>query len=98
MTVSGNATGQLGKWVGKGTVGAVFSCELLAVNGGLTHTLRYTNGGRFDTGNNYVFSDSSAKFQPIAATFNVNRYMWGKAAYSLGGLPVMDPATGLQVQ
>jgi len=98
MTVSGAATGQLGKWVGKGTVGAVFSCELLPSNGGLAHTLRYTNGGRFDTGNNYVFADSSAKFQPIAATFSVNRYMWGKAAYSLGGLPVMDPATGLQVQ
>ncbi|MEI7577771.1 MAG: prepilin-type N-terminal cleavage/methylation domain-containing protein [Armatimonadota bacterium] len=61
-------------------------------------TLRFTNSGRFDKGNNYVMCDTSAKFHPTNATFNPQRYMWGKAAYSLGGLPVINPATGLEVQ
>jgi prepilin-type N-terminal cleavage/methylation domain-containing protein len=61
-------------------------------------TLRFTHSGRFDKGNNYVMCDTSAKFHPTSATFNVNRYMWGDAAYSLGGLPVIDPTTGRQVQ
>ena len=61
-------------------------------------TLRYTHSGRFDKGNNYVMADTSAKVHNTAATFNPQRFMWGKAAYSLGGLEVVDPATGLPVQ
>ncbi|MFM9872468.1 MAG: prepilin-type N-terminal cleavage/methylation domain-containing protein [Fimbriimonadaceae bacterium] len=98
LTVTGNVANQLGKFVGKGTVGAVFSCELRTSNGGATHTLRYTHSGRFDQGNNYVMADTSAKFRTTFSTFNVSNFMWGKAAYSLGGLPVVDPATGQPVQ
>ncbi|RYG37165.1 prepilin-type N-terminal cleavage/methylation domain-containing protein [bacterium] len=61
-------------------------------------TLRYTNSGRFDKGNNYVMADTSAKFYQTPATFNPQRFLWGKQAYSLGGGAVIDPATGLQVQ
>lgn len=57
-------------------------------------TLRFTNSGRFDKGNNYVMADTSAKFHPTMRTFDPNRFMWGKRAYSLGGLPVVDPVTG----
>ena len=98
LTVSGNNANQLGKYVGKGTVGGIFSCELRTTNGGAVHTLRYTNGGRFTDGNNYVMCDSSAKYKNTMSTFNPKQFMWGKAAYSLGGLPVVDPATGLEVQ
>jgi len=97
LTVGG-ANAAIGKWAGRGTVGNIFNCELRTNNGGPTHTLRYTSGGRFDQGNNYVMADSSAKFHVTVATFNVNRYLWGRAAYSLGGLPVVDPVTGIQVQ
>jgi hypothetical protein len=97
LTTTGANANQLGKWVGRGTVGGVFSCDLRTANGGATHTLRYTHSGRFDQGNNYVFSDTSAKFRVTLATFDVNKYAWGTAAYSLGGLPVIDPATGNQV-
>ena len=61
-------------------------------------TLRYANSGRFDGGNNYVMADTSAKYFKTAATFNVSRYLWGTRAYSLGGLQVIDPATGNPVQ
>ncbi len=98
LTVTGNDANQLGKFVGKGTVGAVFSCELRSTNGGSTHTLRYTNSGRFDQGNNYVMADTSAKFRTTMSTFNVDNFLWGKAAYSLGGLPVNNPATGQPLQ
>ncbi len=96
LTVSGANTAT-GKWAGKGTVGQVFDCELRTTNGGATHTLRYTNGGRFDQGNNYVFADSSAKFRNTLQTFDVRNYAWGKQAYSLGGSVVVDPATGFPV-
>ncbi|MGV3614172.1 MAG: prepilin-type N-terminal cleavage/methylation domain-containing protein [Fimbriimonas sp.] len=63
------------------------------------HSIRYTNSGLFGgDGNNYVMVDGSAKFHKTKATFNPSRYLWGKYAYSLGGLPVIDPATGNQVE
>jgi prepilin-type N-terminal cleavage/methylation domain-containing protein len=80
------------------TYRGVFACADRTTNGGLTHTLRYTNRGRFDKGNNYVFADSSAKFRVTDSTFNVQNYAWGSKAYSLGGLDVVNPATGLPVQ
>ncbi|MFZ4507378.1 MAG: prepilin-type N-terminal cleavage/methylation domain-containing protein [Fimbriimonas sp.] len=81
------------------TVDGIFACDRATVNGGtLTHTLRYTNSGRFDKGNNYVNADTSAKFRTTNSTFNVASYAWGSRAYSLGGLEVIDPLTGLPVQ
>jgi len=98
LTVNGNVTGQLGRFVNRGTVGAVFSCELRTSHGGPDFTLRYTSSGRFDEGNNYVMADTSARFKNTYQTFNTQQFMWGKAAYSLGGLEVVDPATGSPVQ
>ncbi|MCE9559114.1 MAG: prepilin-type N-terminal cleavage/methylation domain-containing protein [Armatimonadetes bacterium] len=62
------------------------------------HTLRYTNSGRFDKGNNYVMGDTSAKYRVTASTFDVKRWAWGKQGYSVGGLTVVDPATGLALE
>lgn len=81
------------------TVSAVFACDNTSNPASIPDfTLRYTNSGRFDKGNNYVFADGSAKFRATSSTFDVSRYAWGRAAYSLGGLPVIDPRTELQVQ
>lgn len=74
------------------------ACEKQKIQPPTDFTLRYTHSGRFDKGNNYVMADTSAKFHNTMATFNPQRFMWGKAAYSLGGLEVIDPATGLPVQ
>ncbi|MCW5935918.1 MAG: prepilin-type N-terminal cleavage/methylation domain-containing protein [Fimbriimonadaceae bacterium] len=98
LTISGNVNGQLGKFVGKGMVGAIFSCELRTTNGGPAHTLRYTHSGRFDQGNNYVFGDTSARFVPLYRTFDVKNFLWGIRAYSLNGLPVVDPVTKLELE
>ncbi len=59
--------------------------------------LRYTSSGRYDGGNNYVFADTSARFKNFNATLNVNNFLWGKVAYSLNKLPIIDRATGLSV-
>lgn len=81
------------------TLNSVFACDTATDPGAIPNfTLRYTNSGRFDKGNNYVFSDSSAKWRNTYATFSVNNYQWGISAYSVGGLQVIDPATGLQVR
>lgn len=77
------------------TLNTVFSCETATDPGVIPdHTLRYTNSGRFDQGNNYVFADSSAKWRPTRATFKFDNYQWGVQAYSLGGLQVTVPGTG----
>jgi prepilin-type N-terminal cleavage/methylation domain-containing protein len=76
----------------------VFACDTTNDPASIPdYTLRYTNSGRFDKGNNYVFCDTSAKFRNTYSTFDVNKFAWGKAAYSLGGLVVVDPATGQPV-
>ncbi len=62
------------------------------------HVLRYTNPGRFNNGNNYVFADTSARFSEFYRTIDPRRFQWGKAGYSLGGMPVIDRATGQPVQ
>lgn len=81
------------------TVMSVFACDTTTNPSSIPdHTLRYTNSGRFDKGNNYVFCDTSAKFRNTLSTFSPKRFAWGKAAYSLGGLQVVDPATGLPVE
>jgi hypothetical protein len=76
----------------------VFACDTTNDPASIPdYTLRYTNSGRFDKGNNYVFCDTSAKFRNTYSTFDVNKFAWGKSAYSLGGLVVVDPATGQPV-
>ncbi|MBA4293455.1 hypothetical protein C0431_10860 [bacterium] len=81
------------------TARAVFACNSGTVlSSALDHTLRYSHVGRFDRGNNYVFSDTSAKFRDTYSTLSPTRFAWGKAAYSLGGSAIVDPATGQPVQ
>jgi prepilin-type N-terminal cleavage/methylation domain-containing protein len=74
----------------------VWTCEKNQVSP--DHTLRFTHSGRFDNGNNYVMGDTSAKFRTTASTFDVKKFAWGKAAYSVGGLTVVDPATGIPLE
>jgi hypothetical protein len=74
------------------------ACEKQKNQPPVDFTLRYTHSGRFDKGNNYVMCDTSAKFHNTYATFNSRKFMWGRAAYTLGGSPVIDPATGEQVE
>lgn len=62
------------------------------------HTLRYTHSGRFDSGNNYVMADTSAKYKITAATFSTTNWAWGRRAYSVGNLPVVDPLTGVALE
>ena len=80
------------------TAKSVFACDKTTDPASVPDfTLRYTNSARFDQGNNYVFADTSAKFRNTISTFDPNKFAWGKAAYSLGGSIVVDPATGQQV-
>ena len=76
---------------------SVFACERNIATS-LDHVLKYTNSGRFDNGNNYVFADTSARFRDFYQTLNPSRFLWGKAGYSIGGSPVLNRATGQPVQ
>jgi prepilin-type N-terminal cleavage/methylation domain-containing protein len=80
------------------TANSVFRCAKDRIKNVPDHTLRYTHHGRFDDGNNYVFADTSAKYANTLRTLDVRRFMWGKAAYSLGGGPIVDPLSGLPVE
>ncbi|MBL8069131.1 MAG: prepilin-type N-terminal cleavage/methylation domain-containing protein [Armatimonadetes bacterium] len=81
------------------TAKQVFACNTGTVlPSSLDHTLRYTHVGRYDRGNNYVFSDTSARFRETYSTLNPARFAWGKSAYSLGGSAIVDPLTGNPVQ
>ncbi|MGV3617466.1 MAG: prepilin-type N-terminal cleavage/methylation domain-containing protein [Fimbriimonas sp.] len=51
-----------------------------------------------DGGANYVFADTSAKYMALTRTLNPTNFLWGKAMYSAGGKPVLDPATNQPVQ
>ena len=83
---------------GANTAASIFGCNYGAGPGTLDSVLRYTNPGRFGTGNNYVFADTSAKFKELRATMSISRWLWGKQGYSIGGAPVLDRATGNPVQ
>lgn len=78
----------------------IFLCNKPGVSGTSTvdNVLRYTHPGRFENGNNYVFADTSARFKPFSLTISTKNFMWGKAGYTIGGAPVLDRATGQQVQ
>ncbi|QYK53605.1 MAG: prepilin-type N-terminal cleavage/methylation domain-containing protein [Fimbriimonadaceae bacterium] len=81
------------------TAKQVFTCTTGTVlPNSLDHTLRYSHSGRFDRGNNYVFSDTSAKFRETYSTLSPTKFAWGKEAYSLGGSVIVDPLTGNPVQ
>ena len=79
------------------------ACKL-GTTGTTDHVLRFTNAGRFNVaggvygGNNYVMADTSAKYMNFKSTFDVTRFKWGKAGYSIGGNPVIDRAIGQPVQ
>lgn len=85
--------------ISQATARSVFACNTGTVlPNTLDHTIRYTHVGRFDRGNNYVFSDTSAKFRDTYSTLSPTNFAWGKSAYSLGGSAIVDPATGQPVQ
>ena len=64
----------------------------------LDSVFRYTAPGRWDNGNNYMFADTSAKFKVFKSTYGVQKFLWGKYGYSIGGAPVLDRVTGQPVQ
>lgn len=82
----------------KATLDNVFRCDTQNMKGVADHVIRYAHMGRFNEGNNYVMSDTSARFQNTYATFNTRNFQWGKRAYSLGGSHIVDALTGLPVQ
>ncbi len=55
--------------------------------------ITYTAPTRFGNGANYVFVDSSAKFQTLSATLNFENYLWGNFNYGAGGGVVLRPGT-----
>ncbi len=76
------------------TAVAVWACDRNADPGmSPDYTIRYTNSGRFDKGNNYVFADTSAKFRNTLSTFDPQRFAWGKKGYSIGFVDVVDGNT-----
>ena len=80
-------------------VDQIMSCNFGTAGGSsLDSVFRYTAPGRWDGGNNYVFADTSAKYKKFNATYTPQRFLWGKAGYSIGGAPVLDRATGQPVQ
>jgi hypothetical protein len=80
-------------------VDQIMSCNFgTAGNASLDSVFRYTAPGRWDNGNNYMFADTSAKFKVFKGTYGVNKFLWGKYGYSIGGAPVLDRVTGQQVQ
>ncbi|HMS54676.1 MAG TPA: prepilin-type N-terminal cleavage/methylation domain-containing protein [Fimbriimonadaceae bacterium] len=81
------------------TLNAVFNCETIANPASVPDfTLRYTARGRFGKGNNYIFTDMSAKYRDTYRTFLPDQFAWGKKAYSLGGATVVNPDTGLPLE
>ncbi len=57
----------------------------------------YQAWDRWTDGDNYGMADGSAKFRKFNQTLNPQSYAWGKAVYTDGGRPVLDPVSGLQV-
>jgi prepilin-type N-terminal cleavage/methylation domain-containing protein len=59
----------------------------------------YMHSGRHTNAMNvFSFLDGHAKALKVETTLNPNKFMWGKNAYNQGGVPVLDPLTGQQVQ
>lgn len=82
----------------KASLDDVFRCDTLNMKGVTDHTIRYAHMGRFNDGNNYVMADTSARFLNTYRTFDPRNFQWGKRAYSLAGLEIVDPQTGLPIQ
>jgi hypothetical protein len=77
----------------------IMSCNYgTAGTASLDSVFRYTSPGRWDQGNNYMFADTSAKFKPFTSTYSVNKFLWGRFGYSIGGAAVLDRISGNQVQ
>lgn len=68
-----------------------------APNVSMSH-IRYTAPLRFGNGANYLYADMHAKFSPLEATLNPDRFQWGKAAYSAGGKAIYKPGTTINVE
>jgi hypothetical protein len=80
-------------------VSGIISCNGGAFAGPtlIDHVFKYSNPGRFDRGNNYVMTDTSAKFLNFRGTLSYTAWRWGTMGYSIGGMPVIDRASGLPV-
>ena len=52
--------------------------------------ITYAQPDRWGTGANYNFSDTHAKYTAMGASLNPDNFMWGKKAYTVGGLNILD--------
>jgi prepilin-type N-terminal cleavage/methylation domain-containing protein/prepilin-type processing-associated H-X9-DG protein len=101
-----------GKWAGDNaadqTISAVYAvttqiaktawdfCKTGADSSSYPH-IKYISGDRFGNGSNYSFADGHAKFLTPSATFNPDKFLWGKYVHSMGNKPVLDQY-GVQVR
>ncbi|MFQ3610050.1 MAG: DUF1559 domain-containing protein [Fimbriimonadales bacterium] len=62
------------------------------------HRIQYMEPERHSGGSIYAFSDGHVKWLRFEATFNPERFLWGKRAYTAGGAPIIDCTTGQPVR
>ncbi len=87
---------------------AITTLQNCGTSAGSSHDLRiayvapYRFGGSKqkpnDGGGNYVFADTSAKYQPLSATIRPDRFLWGTKNYTGGGQSILDQVSGNPVQ
>jgi prepilin-type N-terminal cleavage/methylation domain-containing protein len=57
----------------------------------------YHSWNRWNEGDNYGMADGSAKFAKFSKTIDPANYLWGSRIMTDGGMPVLNPLTGLPV-
>lgn len=62
------------------------------------HRIQYVEPDRHTGGSIYAFCDGHVQWLRFEATFNPNRFLWAKRAYTAGGGPVIDCSTGQPVR
>ncbi|MFM7321224.1 MAG: DUF1559 domain-containing protein [Armatimonadota bacterium] len=72
------------------------TCRASGYAGGALH-VAYIQPDRHNGGSNYTFGDGHSKWFRFEQTVNPNSFLWGKAVYSAGSVPVLDQ-NGVQVR
>ncbi len=62
------------------------------------HRIQYMEPDRHNNGAIYAFTDGHVQWLRFEATFNPNRFLWAKRAYTAGGGPVIDCQSGQPVR
>jgi prepilin-type N-terminal cleavage/methylation domain-containing protein/prepilin-type processing-associated H-X9-DG protein len=73
-----------------GAARAAIAAARAAGGSGLgNHHICYVNPEAHNGGSNYVFADGHAKWQTLNSTLDPANFMWGRLAYSCGGIPIV---------